>query len=36
MARSVGTLFQIAAEHPLMHLGQISVVRRALGKPNKF
>jgi len=36
MATTVGSLFQLAAEHFLMHLGQFSTVRRALGKPNKF
>ena len=36
MAPTVGSLFQLAAEHFLMHLGQFSTVRRALGKPNKF
>jgi DinB superfamily len=36
MAPTVGSLFQLAAEHFLMHLGQFSTVRRALGKPNRF
>jgi hypothetical protein len=36
VAPTVGSLFQIAAEHFLMHLGQFSTVRRTLGKPNKF
>jgi DinB superfamily len=36
MAPTVGSLFQLSAEHFMMHLGQFSTVRRALGKPNKF
>src|SRR5262245_3071276 len=36
MAPTVGSLFQLVGEHFLMHTGQFSSVRRALGKPNKF
>lgn len=30
---TVGSLFLIAADHPMMHVGQFVVVRRKLGKP---
>ena len=36
LAPTVGMLFQLAGEHILMHLGQFSTLRRALGKPHKF
>ena len=30
---TVGTVFNLAASHPLMHSGQFATVRRMLGKP---
>jgi hypothetical protein len=34
IAPTLGTLFQLMANHVMMHGGQFSVVRRALGKPH--
>jgi hypothetical protein len=36
IAPNFGALALLAANHPIMHLGQISVVRRKLGKPVLF
>jgi hypothetical protein len=36
IAPTVGALFQLIASHSVLHTGQFSVVRRALGKPNAF
>jgi hypothetical protein len=33
-APNVTAMFLLVANHPMMHLGQFSVVRRKLGKPN--
>jgi hypothetical protein len=30
---TIGSLFVVIADHPLMHAGQIAVLRRKLGKP---
>lgn len=35
-APNVGALFQLVANHTLMHAGQFTVVRRKLGKPVLF
>jgi hypothetical protein len=35
-APRLGDLFQLVANHTLMHAGQFSVVRRKLGKPVLF
>jgi DinB superfamily len=35
-APTVGNAAILLASHPLMHIGQFSVTRRALGKPNIF
>lgn len=36
MAPKVGNLFELAAQHFVMHSGQVSVIRRKLGKPVLF
>lgn len=36
LAPTLGALFQLGANHELMHAGQFSVVRRKLGKPVLF
>jgi hypothetical protein len=36
MAPTLGALLQLAANHTLMHGGQVTVLRRKLGKPVKF
>ncbi len=36
MAPKIGNLFELAAQHFLMHSGQVSVIRRKLGKPVLF
>lgn len=36
LAPTIGTLFLTLAHHTLMHAGQFTVVRRALGKPVLF
>jgi uncharacterized damage-inducible protein DinB len=36
IAPTVGDLLLLAASHPVMHSGQISVLRRKLGKPVAF
>lgn len=33
---TIGTLYALVAAHATMHVGQVSVVRRKLGKPVKF
>jgi hypothetical protein len=33
IAPTVGAMFALVANHPMMHLGQFAVVRRKLGKP---
>lgn len=33
MCKTVGAVFCLAAEHPMMHAGQFAIVRRILGKP---
>lgn len=33
IAPTHGTMFQLIADHPMMHVGQFAVVRRKLGKP---
>jgi len=33
---TIGTLYALVAAHASMHVGQVSVVRRQLGKPVKF
>ena len=35
-APNLGALFQLVANHSLMHAGQFTVVRRALNKPVLF
>jgi hypothetical protein len=35
-APTIGHLFQACSDHTLMHLGQVSVIRRKLGKPVMF
>jgi hypothetical protein len=35
-APTLGKLFQACSDHTLMHLGQLSVIRRKLGKPVLF
>ncbi len=30
---TVGSVFQLASDHTLLHAGQFSVIRRKLGKP---
>ena len=35
-APTVGSVALVLASHPLIHIGQFSVMRRALGKPNIF
>ena len=32
-APTLGAMFALVANHPMMHLGQFAVVRRKLGKP---
>jgi hypothetical protein len=32
-APTIGSVFQLASDHTLMHAGQFSVIRRKLGKP---
>ena len=36
MVPRVGNLFELAAQHFVMHSGQVSVIRRKLGKPVLF
>jgi uncharacterized damage-inducible protein DinB len=36
MAATIGDLFQLIANHEMMHAGQVAVVRRKLGKPVLF
>ena len=36
IAPNLGGLFLLMASHSMLHAGQFSVVRRALGKPNLF
>jgi uncharacterized damage-inducible protein DinB len=33
---TIGTVYALVASHATMHVGQVSVVRRKLGKPVKF
>ena len=35
-APTLGKLFQVCSDHTIMHLGQVTVVRRKLGKPVLF
>ncbi|MSR80642.1 MAG: hypothetical protein EXS11_07930 [Gemmataceae bacterium] len=35
-APTFGNLFELAAQHFIMHSGQVSVIRRKLGKPVLF
>jgi hypothetical protein len=36
MAPTIGSVYALVASHATMHVGQVSVVRRRLGKPVKF